>query len=190
MACAILGSVLSAPSALAQNENRRKRTHPKKALVLLLAVVMAVATACSLQEVTPLVQQALISPLAPQVDPALTQTRWQLAEGSYQGEPLQLDAIWPLYVLFEEFEGAVFAIVRSDRCEGVVAGFELDLSDQKRYRVVRGDMTLVPCGEPADTQLSTVHDAIRATTSYTIQGGQLILTGEETRLVFDAIPNP
>lgn len=122
------------------------------------------------------------SPLNPGIDQRLVTIRWELKEATYQGQEVEFDALRPFYLSFG-WEGA-FQWIAADCVPG---GFDLLFEDETHYRFppTRRAAPAVQCGEPKDTQLGHMMDALSATNEFFFEGDRLVLAGDEVRLVFE-----
>lgn len=118
------------------------------------------------------------SPLPPSTTSLLSGNRWEVVEITVQGEPLQFDALKPLYFWFEPAGALNYS---SPHCAG--GGFLIFFENERRYKLGRGEVAAVDCGEPRQKQMGDVVDALRATTMYEPRDDQLLLTGENVRIV-------
>lgn len=142
----------------------------------MLAVIVLVAFLASACSAPPPSQPP--SPLPPAISGELSDTVWQLETATYQGEPVEFDALAPIQLHFEQ---SGYLGVRSPHCPG--GGWQIHFGDEHQYQLTGGMWAASDCGELRNTQFSDVGKALAATNTYELDGDQLILSGEDARLV-------
>jgi hypothetical protein len=145
-------------------------------IVSLFWVVIVITSACVAgSEVT-----QSPSPLSPNTASLLVGNRWKVAEITFQGESIRLDALEPLYFWFEQ---AGVLNLTSSLCPG--GAFLIFFESERRYKLGRGDVPAVGCSELSSRQMADVQNALKATREFEIRGNQLFLIGPDVRIVLE-----
>ncbi len=119
------------------------------------------------------------SPLILGETPLLTENRWRMVAAEADGAPLDRQSIGALFLAFSN-SGSL--AVESTRCND--GGFTVVRSKDKRhFTLTNGHTTLMDCGASSNRQWSGVLTAVSQTTTATLAGEQLLLTGDNTRIV-------
>ena len=156
-------------------------------LVVLLAALM---TSCMYSPFSPFandMDRAMAaqpeSPLIPGQNTPLAQHDWRIVEASRAGRPIQIAAIAPVLLSFEAKRGllGVHALYCNAASAIIVA------SDAHHYRLVPAESTAKHCGT-GQQQENDLHAAVLATTEYELRGNQLILSGQDVRIVAEIEP--
>jgi len=117
------------------------------------------------------------SPLPPATY-SLAANRWRLVEIRYRGSTLQFDALQPVHVVFG-LEGNLG--ITTTNCNG--GGYRIFFKSRYHYILTDGATTAMNCGELADAQYTRLIEAVKATTAYQMQDDQVLLTGDDVRIV-------
>lgn len=124
-------------------------------------------------------KEGALDPLLPGVNPVLYRIRWQLAAATQWDLSIDYAAIGPVYLTFDWF-GSLS--LHTEHCNS--GGYQLIALPEGRYRLIGGAWTEMDCGEVGNAQLVHLSNAVKATTNYAIEAGQLLLTGNDVHLVF------
>ena len=115
--------------------------------------------------------------------PVFTQNRWQLLEITYQGQPVIFDAIRPIYLEITE-DGHLH--LKTAQCN--LATFIMDIKSDEYYQLGGGD-TSYECPQSTINQFSALFSNVRLAVSETntlkLNGTQLLLTGDDARVVLE-----
>lgn len=106
--------------------------------------------------------------------------RWRVIEVIFQGEAVEFDAIQPAYVTFEVFGDLVLNTMNCN-----AGGFHIVAESETRYWLISGATTAQDCGEVGNWQYGRLSQAIGSTTGYEMQDEQVVLTGEDVRIVLE-----
>lgn len=114
-------------------------------------------------------------PNAALVEP-LWRNRWQIQEIVRDGQEVAFDALDPVTVTFH-VDGTFLV----HACNAF--GWHMVPVDKQRYLLIGGDSTAMGCGEVGDAQEYQIATAVEATRAYELQDDQLVLFGEDVRIV-------
>ncbi|MCE7979773.1 MAG: hypothetical protein DYG89_01160 [Caldilinea sp. CFX5] len=153
--------------------NFRKRQRNISLFCLLMAM-MIITNACVAGST---VTQSP-SPLSPDFELLLTGKRWLIDEVTFRNEPTQLDILQPFELWFDQAGTLNFS---SATCAG--GAFLIFFENEHRYRLTKGEVAPQDCGELRNKQFARVLDALKITTQYEIQDNQLLLAGDDVRIV-------
>lgn len=116
-------------------------------------------------------------------DPVFTQNRWQLLEITHEGQPVIFDAIRPVYL---EITGDGYLHFKTEQCN--FATFSMAIKSDEYYQLGGGD-TSYECPQSTITQFSALFSNVRLAVSETntlnLTGTQLLLTGDDVRVVLE-----
>jgi hypothetical protein len=126
-------------------------------------------------------------PPIPGAHPVLLLHRWQWVSVTHRGERVAFDALQPLSSLFS-IGGTID--VDPDLIFCAYALYQIVAEGEFLFHLVESSTTFEDCGEPGNTQFAQVTAALEATTSFHVQDRQLILTGEEVRIVLEPWSRP
>ena len=119
------------------------------------------------------------SPLLPEELLLLAKNPWRVVTIVYQNETVAFDAIQPIYVKMGPHD-----LSAETGCNHL--SFGITVEDKQQYRLGEGNTTLVLCPELQAKQYNDFFTALSITTKFELQGDQLILMGDESRIVLEA----
>lgn len=123
------------------------------------------------------------SPLPPTELTLLTKHPWRVVTIIHQNEPVAFDAIRPIYLEITEDGHLHF---KTAQCN--IATFTMAIKSDEYYRLAGGD-TSYECSQITDSQFSAlssaVFQAVLRTNTLKLNGTQLLLTGDNTRVVLE-----
>jgi heat shock protein HslJ len=120
-----------------------------------------------------------LGPLIPGTNTVLAENRWRLVEANDHGEMIALDAVSPIYFTFD------VAGLLNIFADCLAATYKIAAPSDRRYELTQSMFAATDCGETVNKQFNRVHNALNATTEYTIQDNQLFLTGDNVRIVLE-----
>jgi hypothetical protein len=124
-----------------------------------------------------------VYPPFPTAHPVLLLNRFQWVEGTHRGQALVADRLQPLIVSFTFSEvGLVYLQSRRSGC-GVEASYRTVEGNGQSYQLIQEEPLRLNCGEDVNAQFRAAADALAATTNFEVQDDQLILTGNDVRIV-------
>jgi len=160
----------------------KKRIMQTSSLVVLVVMATACIRPVTMPNWPPLSQSE--SPLIPGETPFLVENRWRMVEVKDRGEIVDFATIAPIYIAFSN-EGNV--TLKSTHCNS--GSFTIIAQSERHYYLTESVTTVMGCPEVQTMQYGRVFKALVATTEFELTGDQLILSGDETRIVLE-VDNP
>ena|GEM_PF-2608411 len=153
-------------------------------LLFILSVFLLTFSACSAQHAIGALYNLEVieqpeSPLIPGSNLALLENRWRLTELTYQGSPVEFDAIAPIFISFHPAGGL---LLRTTGCGD--EAFLIFASSQTEYLLILAPSALIGCDGPQNSQAARVSMLIFSTNKYTELDNKLILSGDGVQAVF------
>ena len=164
-------------------ENPLVRQGKKIVIYGLSLLMLAVTLTACLQPMTsiPLLEQPLFqpeSPLVPEEFLRLTKNPWRVVTIIHQNETVPFDAIQPIYVGISPDSLSA----ETTNCNRL--GFMLNSTGNQQYQLLDGASTLMLCPE-IQTKQYNVRLAVSETNTLKRNGTQLLLTGDDVRVVLE-----
>ena len=122
-------------------------------------------------------------PLIPGTNTQLSDNQWRITEVTYQGEAVDFAAIHPVYLTFDPAGEIVQTVINCNTIKHII-NVTNDGNDG-RYHLVPGHRTVKDCSEVINQQEARLTAAIGATTGLMVGAHQLLLTGEDVRIVLE-----
>lgn len=121
------------------------------------------------------------SPLIPGNTTALLENRWRIVEITYHNTSIAFDEIQPIYLNF-----TADGMLSKSTTNCNVGSYYIMAENERRYHLIPGAGTAMGCGPIGDQQYADVSEAIVATTEFELRGEQLILRGDDVKIVLAA----